>query len=186
MKSRCFTLRYSDGERCRRTETDVFGQIFPAKVPASSWSSHFWTCGGEKERGNLQSNERWGNNTRHETAPWCGGVFGVTYPADGAEALVDPPVPLAGSGVLVSGSQSFVTSVVICRKHREEDEMSVRERTSRISGLTFPFSSIKPEVALGRHVAISSSSSYFCCERRNKMVDVTLHHHPEERVAHYF
>lgn len=54
-------------------------------------------------------------------------MCGVTYPADGAEALVDPLVPVAGSGVLLSGSQSFVTSVEICRKHTEEDEMSEQE-----------------------------------------------------------
>ncbi len=47
-------------------------------------------------------------------------VFGVTYPADGAEALVDPLVPVAGSCVLVFGRQSFVTSVEICRDTRRE------------------------------------------------------------------
>lgn len=53
---------------------------------------------------------------------------GGTYPAHGAEALVDPLVPLAGSRVLVFGRQSFVTSVEICRKHRAEEEMSINSQ----------------------------------------------------------
>lgn len=104
----------------------VFGQILPGKFPASSCSSHFWTCSGEKEKETFRRTTL-GNNTRHGTSPWRECVCGVTYPADGAQALVDPLVPVAGSGVLVSGSQSFVTSVEICRKHREEDEMSEQE-----------------------------------------------------------
>lgn len=47
-------------------------------------------------------------------------VPGGTYPAHGAEALVDPLVPIAGSRVLVFGRQSFVTSVEICRETQSE------------------------------------------------------------------
>lgn len=57
--------------------------------------------------------------------PWYEHASGVTYPAHGAEALVDPLVPLAGSRVLVFGGQSFVTSVEICREKEETSEQEI-------------------------------------------------------------
>lgn len=42
-----------------------------------------------------------------------------TYPAHGAEALVDPLVPATGSRVLVFGRQSLGTSVEVCHQHRD-------------------------------------------------------------------